>query len=169
MGSDAFVDAVNAQDPDAPISFAVTRTAALAEGTGVTALIVYLALYIGFVLVVACAAIMAVQQLSSTSDAAGRYRTLHELGCPDRLIFRSVRAQSGLMFAAPLAVALAHSLCALAAVLKLVATFGYVDLGQTAAFAVAIFIVAYGGYFVATYRAERGMVRRATARTRRTV
>ena len=151
------------------MSFAVTRTAALAEGTGVTALIVYLALYIGFVLVVACAAIMAVQQLSSTSDAAARYRTLHELGCPDRLIFRSVRAQSGLMFAAPLAVALAHSLCALAAVLKLVATFGYVDLGQTAAFAVAIFIVAYGGYFVATYRAERGMVRRATARTRRTV
>lgn len=168
VGSDAFVDAVNAQNPEAPVAFAVTRTTALAEGTGVTALIVYLALYIGFVLVVTCAAIMAVQQLSSTSDAAGRYRTLHELGCPDRMIFRSVRAQSGIMFAAPLVVALAHSLCALAAVLKLVATFGYADLGQTAMFAVAIFIVAYGGYFVATYRAEHGMVRRATARTRRT-
>jgi putative ABC transport system permease protein len=145
----------------------VTRTSALAAGVSITALIVYLALYIGFVLVVACAAIMAVQQLSATTDSAGRYRTLHELGCPDQAIFRSVRAQSGVMFAAPLAVALAHSLCALAAVLKLVKTFGYADLGQTAAFAVGIFIVAYGGYFVATYRAEHGMVRQAISRTRR--
>jgi putative ABC transport system permease protein len=166
VGSDAFLSAVEAQNPDA-VAFTVTRTSALAAGVSITALIVYLALYIGFVLVVACAAIMAVQQLSATTDSAGRYRTLHELGCPDRMIFRSVRTQSGLMFAAPLAVALAHSLCALAAVLKLVETFGYADLGQTAAFAVAIFIVAYGGYFVATYRAEHGMVRRAISRTRR--
>lgn len=166
VGSDAFLSAVEAQNPDA-IAFMVTRTSALAAGVSITALIVYLALYIGFVLVVACAAIMAVQQLSATTDSAGRYRTLHELGCPDRTIFRSVRTQSGLMFAAPLAVALAHSLCALAAVLKLVETFGYADLGQTAAFAVAIFIVAYGGYFVATYRAEHGMVRQAISRTRR--
>lgn len=166
VGSDAFQSAVEAQNPDA-LPFAVTRTAALATGAGVTALIVYLAFYIGFVLVVACAAIMAVQQLSSTSDSAGRYRTLHELGCPDRMIYRSVRTQSGLMFLAPLVVALAHSVCALAAVLKLVEIFGYVDLGQTAAFAVAIFIVAYGGYFAATYRAEHGMVRRVIALTRR--
>jgi putative ABC transport system permease protein len=166
VGSDTFLSAVEAQNPDA-IAFMVTRTSALAAGVSITALIVYLALYIGFVLVVACAAIMAVQQLSATTDSAGRYRTLHELGCPDQAIFRSVRAQSGVMFAAPLAVALAHSLCALAAVLKLVKTFGYADLGQTAAFAVAIFIVAYGGYFVATYRAEHGMVRQAISRTRR--
>lgn len=166
VGSDAFLSAVEAQNPDA-IAFVVTRTSALAAGVSITALIVYLALYIGFVLVVACAAIMAVQQLSATTDSAGRYRTLHELGCPDQAIFRSVRTQSGIMFAAPLAVALAHSLCALAAVLKLVKTFGYADLGQTAAFAVAIFIVAYGGYFVATYRAEHGMVRQAISRTRR--
>ena len=168
VASDAFQSAVEAQNPNA-IAFAVTRTAALADGTSVTVLIVYLALYIGFVLVVACAAIMAVQQLSSTTDAAGSYRTLHELGCPDRMIFRSVRTQSGIMFLAPLVVALAHSACALAAVLKLVEIFGYADLGQTAAFAVAIFIVAYGGYFAATYRAERGMVRRTVARTRRAV
>ncbi|MGI6535158.1 MAG: FtsX-like permease family protein [Eggerthellaceae bacterium] len=166
VGSDAFQSAVEAQNADA-VPFVDTRTAALSAGTGVTALIIYLALYIGFVLVVACAAIMAVQQLSSTSDSAGHYRTLHELGCPDRMIYRSVRTQSGLMFLAPLVVALAHSVCALAAVLKLVEIFGYVDLGQTAAFAVAIFIVAYGGYFAATYRAEHGMVRRAIARTRR--
>lgn len=166
VGSGAFFSAVEAQNPDAMV-FMVTRTSALAAGVSITALVVYLALYIGFVLVVACAAIMAVQQLSATTDSAGRYRILHELGCPDQAIFRSVRTQSGLMFAAPLAVALAHSLCALAAVLKLVKTFGYADLGQTAAFAVAIFIVAYGGYFVATYRAEHGMVRQAISRTRR--
>lgn len=167
--SDALQDSVEALAGTTVQVFAATRDMALAVGTGITAMIVYLAIYIGFVLVVACAAIMAVQQLSSTSDSASRYRTLHELGCPDRLAMGSVRTQTAIMFAAPLVVALAHSACALAAVLRLVETFGYANLGQAASLAAAIFLVAYGSYFALTYQAERALVRHAMSRTRRVV
>ena len=61
-----------------------TVTSVLADGTTTTGLISYMAIYIGFVLVIACAAILAIQQLSNASDSAGSYRTLSELGCSER-------------------------------------------------------------------------------------
>ena len=51
------------------------------EGTNtMNGLISYLAIYIGFVLVIACAAILTIQQLSSVADSGKNCRILSELG-----------------------------------------------------------------------------------------
>ncbi|RGU51471.1 ABC transporter permease [Olsenella sp. AF16-14LB] len=144
-----------------------TVTSVLADGTTTTGLISYMAIYIGFVLVIACAAILAIQQLSNASDSAGSYRTLSELGCSERLIFGSLRAQVAIAFALPLAVGLAHSLCAISVVNELVSAFGYSDALDGMTLGLVLFALVYGGYLALTYRMAHGIVRSAVRTTRR--
>lgn len=144
-----------------------TVTSVLADGTTTTGLISYMAIYIGFVLVIACAAILAIQQLSNASDSAGSYRTLSELGCSERLIFGSLRAQVAIAFALPLAVGLAHSLCAISVLNELVSAFGYSDALDGMTLGLVLFALVYGGYLALTYRMAHGIVRSAVRTTRR--
>lgn len=144
-----------------------TVTSVLADGTTTTGLISYMAIYIGFVLVIACAAILAIQQLSNASDSAGSYRTLFELGCSERLIFGSLRAQVAIAFALPLAVGLAHSLCAISVLNELVSAFGYSDALDGMTLGLVLFALVYGGYLALTYRMAHGIVRSAVRTTRR--
>lgn len=124
-------------------------------------LVSYLAIYIGFVLVVACAAILAIQQLSGVADSSRSYRVLAELGCDDRQISRSVLAQQAVFFLFPLAMGIAHSAVALHVIIKLVRLFGGLTIGGMVNLTCAIFLVAYGGYFVVTYAMSHGIVRDA--------
>ena len=144
-----------------------TVTSVLADGTTTTGLISYMAIYIGFVLVIACAAILAIQQLSNASDSAGSYRTLSELGCSERLIFGSLRAQVAIAFVLPLAVGLSHSLCAISVVNKLVSAFGYSNALDGMTLGLVLFALVYGGYLALTYRMAHGIVRSAVRTTRR--
>lgn len=144
-----------------------TVTSVLADGTTTTGLISYMAIYIGFVLVIACAAILAIQQLSNASDSAGSYRTLSELGCSERLIFGSLRAQVAIAFALPLAVGLAHSLCAISVLNELVSAFGYSDALDGMTLGLVLFALVYGGYLALTYRMAHGIVRSAVRTTHR--
>ena len=137
---------------------ATTRTEMYASADSMTGIISYLAIYIGFVLVVACAAILTIQQISGVSDAGGNYRILSELGTPTRSINRSVLLQQSIFFAFPLVVGIAHSAVALKVVIELVAMFGGFSIGSTVALTCAVFAVAYGGYFAVTYLMSKGIV-----------
>lgn len=141
------------------VSTCFTETENWSQMNGMTGIVSYMAIYIGFVLVISCAAILAIQQLSGTSDSQGRYRLLSELGCPQRLIYRSLLVQTLVYFLFPLVVAIAHSLVALQVVVQLVSLFGGVDIAQTSLLAVVLFVVVYGGYLFVTYRVARGVVR----------
>lgn len=118
----------------------------------------YLAIYIGFVLVIACAAILAIQQLSGVSDASRNYRVLSELGCDKNQIAHSVLAQQTVFFLFPLVIGIAHSLVALKVVIDLVRIFGGLTISGMVGFTCAIFLAAYGGYFLVTYVMSRGIV-----------
>lgn len=142
----------------------MTRTDSYAQLNGMTGLVSYLAIYIGFVLVIACAAILAIQQLSGASDASGRYRLLGELGCPERLMWRSLLRQTLLYFLAPLVVALCHSVVALRVVTDVVALFGNMDITTPALMSGAVFVLVYGAYLLVTYRVSRSVVRAGLGR-----
>lgn len=122
-------------------------------------LISYLSIYIGFVLVVACGAILTIQQLSGVADAQPSYRLLAELGTDAASLHRSLLAQQAVFFAFPLVVALAHSAVALHVIIDVVETVGALTIGGTVGLACAIFVAAYGGYFLLTYAMGAGMVR----------
>lgn len=141
----------------------ITRSEMYTQAAQMNGLISYLAIYIGFVLVVACAAILSIQQFSNVADGSRSYRVLAQIGCDDRQIRHSVMAQQAVFFLFPLAVGLAHSFVALKVIIELVSIFGNMSIGGTVGLTCAIFLAAYGGYFLVTYLMSTGMVRAAIA------
>lgn len=167
---DAFVDAYrrygtlrnDAGDIVAGWGQEATRTTTYESVDSMNGLISYLAIYIGFVLVVACAAIVTIQQLSGVADASGNYRILSELGTERRDIAHSVLAQQAVFFVFPLVLGIAHSYVALSVIIDLVELFGGFSIGGAVGFTTVIFVVAYGGYFFVTYLMSKGIIRDAT-------
>lgn len=141
----------------------ITRSEMYTQAAQMNGMISYLAIYIGFVLVVACAAILSIQQLSNVADGSRSYRVLAQIGCDDRQIRHSVMAQQAAFFLFPLAVGLAHSFVALKVIIELVSIFGSMSIGGTVGLTCAIFLAAYGGYFLVTYLMSAGMVQAAIA------
>ncbi len=141
----------------------ITRSEMYTQAAQMNGMISYLAIYIGFVLVVACAAILSIQQLSNVVDGSRSYRVLAQIGCDDRQIRHSVMAQQAVFFLFPLAVGLAHSFVALKVIIELVSIFGNMSIGGTVGLTCAIFLAAYGGYFLVTYLMSAGMVQAAIA------
>lgn len=141
----------------------ITRSEMYTQAAQMNGMISYLAIYIGFVLVVACAAILSIQQLSNVADGSRSYRVLAQIGCDDRQIRHSVMAQQAVFFLFSLAVGLAHSFVALKVIIELVSIFGDMSIGGTVGLTCAIFLAAYGGYFLVTYLMSAGMVQAAIA------
>lgn len=135
-----------------------TRAQSYESMNSMNGLISYLAIYIGFVLVVACAAILTIQQLSGVADSGKNCRILSELGTSNREIMRSVLVQQAIFFVFPLLMGVAHSFVALQVVIEIVALFGGMSIGGTVGVTCGIFLLCYGGYFAVTYVMSKGIV-----------
>lgn len=148
------------EDPETwPLNMGMTKEEVFSQNIGLTTIIAYLAIYIGLVLVVACAAILAIQQLTSASDNRTRYQLLNKLGAPRSMVNGALFKQILIAFLFPLVLVIAHSLCALQEVVTLVQLFGHLDIGQTSIVVSGAFLAVYGLYFVLTYVAARGVIR----------
>lgn len=144
----------------------LTRAMMKSQGLDTRGMITYLALYIGFVLVIACAAIMAIQRLSSASAAAGRYRMLSDLGSSQEARKRSLLFQTFASFMLPLLVGLAHSICALMVISDILRIFGGFDIINTT-LSFIIFVSVYGGYLFVTYAVSLRLIEAQTDNFRR--
>lgn len=143
---------------DASFVSEISAADILNQATLMRFLITYLALYVGFVLLISSAAILAIQQLSQQSDSVGRYRTLTEIGCSRRAIFASLKCQTLVYFLAPLGLALCHWACAYDVLQRtLFSEFGLANT-QSIVLASASILVVYGIYLVLTYVGGRGIV-----------
>ena len=154
----ALSDRNDMQESSWPLFMYQTAEDVQANSHNLTALVSYLAMYIGFILVVACAAILAIQQLSDANDNARRYELLAKLGAPQRMISGALFKQVVVCFAFPLVVAIAHTICAMQTVKDLVLVFGNFNLSATALSTAAIFLAVYGAYFLVTYFSARAIV-----------
>ena len=135
-----------------------SKSTAKEEVVGLTAIVGYLALYIGFVLFVSCAAILAIQQLSDVAESAPRYRVLFDLGAERSMVNHAILAQIATYFLFPLVVALAHSYVALGVLGGVIKSLGVLDFLRPLGVTMAIVLVLYGGYFLLTYGMARGVI-----------
>lgn len=142
-----------------PVHVWDTRDHVKSQSMGLTAVVSYLAIYIGFVLVIASAAILAIQQLTDASDNKRRYELLAKLGAPSSMISGALFKQVAVYFAFPLVLGVAHTICAMQVVIDVVKVFGSLDIGAVSLTAVVVFLAVYGMYFVLTYAGARAMVR----------
>lgn len=150
------------ESADAPgVTNVLTRAQMVGQASGLKVMITYLAIYIGLVLLVATAAVLAIQLLSLTIDSLGRYRLLSKLGCDTRMLTRSLFEQVVIYFVAPLALAVCHSACAIAVLSEsLFAALGR-DLFPSIVMAACLVVAIYGGYMLITYLTSRTSVKQA--------
>lgn len=142
-----------------PLSQVTTAHEMLQQALGMRMIITYLALYIGFVLMLTTAAVLAIQQLSEVADSLPRYRTLSTLGASEKQIACSLRHQTLAYFAAPLAVATCHTACALLVLNDaLMAELG-VDMASSVAGSAIVIVAIYTIYFLIAYKASKSMIK----------
>ena len=139
-----------------PVSYYDTSESVIADSMG---LLVYLALYIGFVFLMTTAAVLSVQQLSEVADSIPRYRLLAQLGCDRAMVLRSLRTQIGIYFVAPLLVAGCHSACTIRLLYKnLLSLWGTGAVTSTLAVGIALVVAVYAIYLASTYLVARSAV-----------
>lgn len=143
-----------------PYDRLTTRQSVEERTAGLSTVVSYLILYIALVFLITSAAILAIQQLSESSDNAERYGLLRKLGADERMADRALFTQIGLYFALPLALAAVHSAVGIRVVNRVVEEVGHTDISRSTLLAALIFAAIYGGYFLATYLGSRAMLRR---------
>ena len=110
---EAIFDKLNREKPDGYIGNGYTRTQLYEQSLGLSAIVIYLSIYLGIVFLIASAAVLALQQLSEASDSINRYKALRKIGVTDKMINKSIFIQTLIYFGAPLALAIAHSIVAI--------------------------------------------------------
>ena len=125
---------------------------------GINALVTFLCCYIGIVFLLICAALLALKQLTETADNVYRYGLLQKLGAKPQQISRALFAQVAVFFAAPLAVAGAYSILLVRKGLEIVEEFMNLHISSNLWLTVALFLLIYGGYFLATCFSCKRMV-----------
>ena len=127
------------------------------------AIIAFLAIYLGIVFMIACAAILAIQQLSEATDNVERYKLLKKLGVERRELNRALFIQILSYFLLPLLLAVIHSVVGLTvASREVIKVFGDMNVASTI-FATSVFIVViYGLYFLLTYIGSKSIINTAS-------
>lgn len=125
---------------------------------GLNALVSFLCCYIGLIFLLICAALLALKQLTETTDNIYRYGLLQKLGAKKEQINCTLLSQTAIFFAAPLAVAGIFSTVLMGKAMEIVEEFMNIHISANMVFTVVLFLVVYGSYFLATYLSCRRMV-----------
>lgn len=118
---------------------------------GLDALVSFLCCYIGLVFLLICAALLALKQLTETTDNVYRYGLLQKLGAGHRQINHTLFVQTVVFFAIPLVVAGVYSAFLIGKAMAVVEEFMNIHIATNIGLTIVLFLLVYGSYFFATY------------------
>lgn len=122
-----------------------------ASSSSMGATIAYLGIYMGGIFLITSAAVLALQQLSESTNNIARYNLLKKIGVDEKLINKSLLIQIAIYFLMPLSLALIHSIAGLEFSKRVITMFGSISIMKNVLIALAVLVVIYGGYFISTY------------------
>lgn len=126
---------------------------------GLGAIFAFLGLYIGIIFLIACGAILALNELSESVDSLPRYEMLRKIGADEKEISASLFYQTGIFFLLPLILAVIHSIFGMKFSTQLLETIGTGGMWGSIVITSLFLLAIYGGYFVITYLSSRGIIR----------
>lgn len=118
---------------------------------GTKALFIFIGVYLSVIFLLVSAAVLALQQLSEANDSVHRYTLLKKLGVESKMINRSILTQIGIYFFIPLSLALVHTWYGLSVVQREMQVLANLNLTSSLLYSVGLFIIIFGGYYLATY------------------
>ncbi|EOU2113861.1 ABC transporter permease [Clostridium perfringens] len=138
-----------------------TRERIYEDNNGMTNVVLFIGIYLGVIFLISSTAVLALQQLSESSDSIDRYKSLRRIGVSQKMINKSIFTQVSIYFGLPLVVALVHSVVAIKVVNGFLTMFNRPDIGVSSLVTALIMVIVYGGYFYATYTGYKSTVKNA--------
>ena len=138
-----------------------TSKISLAEASkGLATIIIFIAIYLGIVFLIASSAILALKQLTESSDNRQRYTILRKIGCDEKMINQALFRQIFIFFMMPLVLAIIHSIFGIKFILSMLAALASPDELLPSIIVTAVIIGAiYGLYFLATYFGSKNIIK----------
>jgi putative ABC transport system permease protein len=136
-----------------------SKISIMESSIGLATIVTFIAIYLGIIFLIASSAILALKQLTDSSDNKQRYTILRKIGCDEKMINKALFRQIGIFFGVPLVLAIIHSIFGIKFCNFLLSAFGAANL-VSSIIGIAIFIVAiYGGYFLVTYICSKNIIK----------
>lgn len=126
---------------------------------GSNALVSFLALYIGLVFLLICSAVLALKQLTETTDNVYSYGLLRKIGASEANVNKTIFWQIGVFFMVPLLLASVFSLYGIRKLAAIVEDFMNIPVTSNLFFTSALLVLVYGGYFLITYKFSKRIIK----------
>ena len=127
---------------------------------GLATIIIFIAIYLGIVFLIASSAILALKQLTESSDNKQRYTILRKIGCDEKMINGALFRQIFIFFMMPLVLAMIHSIFGIKFILSMLEVLASPDELLPSVIVTAVIIGAiYGVYFLATYLGSKNIIK----------
>ena len=138
----------------------ITKIVIIQSSVGVASIVTFIAIYLGIIFLIASAAILALKQLTESSDNKQRYLVLRKIGCDEKMINKALFSQIAIFFGLPLILAIIHSIFGIQFAMTIMAGLAKSeDLLPSIIATVIIIGIIYGAYFLATYLGSKNIIK----------
>ena len=136
-----------------------TKIELIAASVGVATIVVFISIYLGIIFLIASSAILALKQLTESTDNKQRYIILRKIGCDEKMINQALFRQIAIFFMLPLIFAIIHSIFGIQFVMSMMSVLAAPEQLLPSVIATVVIIgVIYGLYFLATYLGSKNII-----------
>lgn len=136
-----------------------TKFSIYESSNGLGALVTFIGLYLGIIFLISSAAILALKELSESSDNKSRFTILRKLGAEEKTIEKALFRQIGIFFLFPLILAIIHSIFGIKFCTYILEVFGEDQLFPSIMLTAIFLVLIYGGYFMITYKCSKRIIK----------
>ena len=141
------------------VSFSyMTKILIYTSSIGLQAIATFVGFYLGIIFLISSAAILALKQLSESSDNTEKYAALRRLGASNKMLNRALFIQIAIFFVFPLLVGILHSVFGIKFASSIIEVFGSGGLLASIPITASMLILIYGGYFLLTYLSSKRII-----------
>ena len=151
----------SAKQADRPSGVAInfyTKLLVKSGMVGMQAIATFVGFYLGTIFLISSAAILALKQLSESSDNIEKYAALRRLGASNKMLNRALFVQIAIFFIAPLLIGIVHSIFGIMFASSIIESFGSDGLLASIPMTVSMIVLIYGGYFLLTYISSKRII-----------
>jgi len=136
-----------------------TKLSIYENSVGLGAMVTFIGLYLGIIFLISSAALLALKELSESSDNKQRFKMLRNLGTDEKMINRALFKQIAIFFIFPLILAIIHSIFGIIFCNFMLETFGNEKLLESIIMTAIFLVIIYGGYFIITYLCSKNIIK----------
>ena len=138
---------------------ASTKISIYEASVGLGAMVTFIGLYLGIIFLISSAAILALKELSESTDNKERYGMLRKIGTDEGMINKALFKQIAIFFSVPLILAIIHSVFGIEFCKYILMTFGDEEMTKSITMTAIFLIIIYGGYFLITYYCSKNIIK----------